>query len=149
MQATDVLPVVRRIVTDRRMAALAVLVVVFLWALVELVSLAFRHTTGPEIYGVYVAGLAVVAGALSVLVLRSGQQRLLVTAAIVVLWAVVALGGVAGTWFHATGTGPEAGPVDPRPRPQGAPLIFSALGLVGGSALVYGQRTAGRTARNT
>ena len=35
---------------------------------------------------------------------------------------------------------PAHGPVDPRPRPAGAPLIFTLLGVVGGGALFYGQR---------
>jgi hypothetical protein len=32
------------------------------------------------------------------------------------------------------------GPVDLRPRPIAAPLIFTLLGLAGGAALFFGQR---------
>ena len=42
MQASSIVPLVRRIVTDRRIAALAVSVVVFVYSFVELVSLAFE-----------------------------------------------------------------------------------------------------------
>jgi peptidoglycan/LPS O-acetylase OafA/YrhL len=145
MQANDVLPAIKRVAANRRTAALAVSVVVLIWSLVELVNLAFRHTTGPEIYGVLVAALAVLAGALSVVLLLSTRPRMLARMPVVLLWAVVAFGGIAGTVFHATGTGPEAGAVDPRPRPAGARLIFTALGVVGAGALLYGQRSAAAT----
>jgi hypothetical protein len=140
MQATDVVPTIRRIATNPRLAALAVTVVAAGYAAVEVVSLSAIHTTGPEVYGVLVAALAAVAGVAGVLLLASTRRRLVLSAAVLLLWIVVGLGGLAGTWFHATGVGPEAGPVDPRPRPQGAPLAFTALALVGGGALIYGQR---------
>jgi hypothetical protein len=60
----------------------------------------------------------------------------------------VVLGGVIGTYYHIVGVAPEYGPVDPRPRPIAAPLVFTLLGIVGGSALLLGQRSALRRARN-
>ena len=47
-----------------------------------------------------------------------------------------------------TGVAPEYGPVDPRPRPIAAPLVFTLLGLVGGAALFVGQRAATRRAES-
>jgi hypothetical protein len=46
--------------------------------------------------------------------------------------------------------GPVAGhgPVDLRPRPFGAPLIFTLLGLVGSAALWFGQRPRAAQADN-
>jgi hypothetical protein len=143
MQAEEVIPRIKRIATNRRTAALAVEAVVFIYALVEVASLAVRHTTGPEIYGVVVALLAAVAGGVSVALLASRKRWLIATALVVVLWIIVGLGGIAGAVVHATGTGPEAGVVDSRPRPQGAPLIFTALAVVGGGVLVYGKRGSG------
>jgi hypothetical protein len=43
---------------------------------------------------------------------------------------------------------PEYGPVDPRPRPIAAPLVFTLLGIVGGTALFLGNRVAIRRVRN-
>jgi hypothetical protein len=110
------------------------------WSVVEVVSLLTRHTTGPELYGILVAVLSATAGIASLALVASGRKRLLATIAVLALWAVVALGGIAGTYAHIVGAPPGEGPVDPRPRPVSAPLIFTALGVVGGAALFYGQR---------
>jgi hypothetical protein len=67
---------------------------------------------------------------------------------VIVLWALISLGGVAGTIAHAVGPVPGHGPIDPRPRPVFAPLVFTLLGTVGGTALFLGQRAAIRRARN-
>jgi hypothetical protein len=116
-------------------------VVVLGWSAVELVGLLQTgHTIGPELYGILVAVLAVAAAALSVALLASQRQRTLAVAAVVILWSVIALGGLAGAIAHAMGPVPGHGPVDERPRPAGAPLVFTALGLIGGSALIYGSR---------
>lgn len=124
----------------RRLGSVAVTFIVFGYSAVELVSLAFRHTQGAELYGVAVAALAVVAAAAGLALLASGRRRVLTTAAVLFLWALVAIGGIGGTVAHVVGPEPGYGPVDPRPRPVTAPLIFTALGLVGGAALFYGQR---------
>jgi hypothetical protein len=123
---------------------MVVSVVVLGWSLVELVGLAGRHTVGAEIYGVLVAALAAVAGGLSVALLASTRRRVVASAAVLLLWAVVALGGVAGVVAHVVGPSPGHGPVDARPRPVAAPLIFTVLGVVGGAALYIGQRTGSR-----
>ena len=126
----------------RHRVALVATVVVFGWSVVELVSLAFTHTTGPELYGLLVAALSVGAAALSLLLLRSDERRLRYVLPLIGLWAVVALGGIAGSIAHVIGPVAGHGPVDPRPRPVAAPLIFTLLGLVGGAALWFGQRPA-------
>jgi hypothetical protein len=111
------------------------------YSVVEVISLGSRHTTGPELYGVLVAILAAGAGIANLALLRSGRPHAFVTIAVLVLWAVIALGGVAGTMAHIVGPSAEYGPVDLRPRPTAAPLAFTLLGLVGGAALLFGQRT--------
>jgi len=130
----------------RRRVSIITAIVVLGWSIVELVSLLSRHTTGPELYGVGVAGLAVAAGVLNLALLRSEQRRLWATVAVLVLWGVVALGGIAGTVAHVIGPVAGHGPIDLRPRPIPAPLIFTLLGLAGGSALWFGQRGEARPA---
>jgi drug/metabolite transporter (DMT)-like permease len=131
--------------TRRRVWILTAIVVVG-WSIVELVSLVSRHTTGPELYGVVVAALAVAAGVLNLALLRSEQRRLWATVAVLLLWSVVALGGLAGTAAHIIGPVAGHGPIDLRPRPIPAPLIFTILGLGGGAALWFGQRRGARHA---
>jgi hypothetical protein len=114
--------------------------VVLAWSLVELAGMALNHTVGPEAYAIIVPAVAVIAAAAGMTVLWTGRRRMLATAAILVLWAIVGLGGIAGTYYHAVGVAPEYGPVDPRPRPAGTPLLFVALALAGGAAVVAGQR---------
>lgn len=113
----------------------------------EFINLSGRHMVGAESYGLLVAAVAVAAGILS-LALELSPQRRIVTAAVLVLWAIVALGGLAGTYYHIVGVAPEYGPVDPRPRPIAAPLVFTLLGTVGGTVLFFGQRAVNRRARN-
>jgi 4-amino-4-deoxy-L-arabinose transferase-like glycosyltransferase len=128
----------------RRRISVAAAIVVFGWSVVELGSLIAVHTSGPELYGVLVAGLAVTAGALGLIALRSSERTLWATVAVLVVWAVVALGGVAGVAAHVIGPGVGHGPIDPRPRPIAAPLVFTLLGFVGGAALWFGQRRSTR-----
>jgi hypothetical protein len=123
-----------------------VAIVVLGWSIVEVISLLSKHTTGPEVYGVWVAGLAVAAGAITMTLLRSNQGQLWATVAVLVLWGVVALGGLAGAVAHIIGPVPGHGAIDLRPRPIPAPLIFTLLGLVGGAALWFGQRHETRRA---
>jgi 4-amino-4-deoxy-L-arabinose transferase-like glycosyltransferase len=124
----------------RRRVSLLVTLVVLAWSTVELINLGANHTTGPELYGVAVAALAVAAGVLSLALLASNRKRLLASAAVLLIWAIVAIGGVAGAVAHVIGPVQGHGPVDVRPRPVAAPLVFTALGLVGGAALFYGAR---------
>ena len=124
----------------RRRIAIGAAVVVLGWSVVELASLAVVHTTGPEIYGMLVAFLAVIAGIASLMILRSSERRLWLTILVLTLWAIVGLGGLAGVVAHVVGPVAGHGPVDPRPRPVAAPLIFTFLGLVGSAALWFGQR---------
>ncbi len=130
----------------RRRVSLVVTLVVLAWSTMELISLGLNHTTGPELYGVLVAAVAVGTGVLSSALLASNRRRVLASAAVLILWAVIAIGGLGGTMAHAIGPAPGHGPVDLRPRPVAAPLIFTGLGLVGGAALFYGQRLS--AARN-
>jgi 4-amino-4-deoxy-L-arabinose transferase-like glycosyltransferase len=123
-----------------RWAPMIVTVVVLGWSALELINLAVKHTTGPEIYGVLTAALATGAGVASVALLRSTRPQLLVVAAVLVLWAVIAIAGVAGSVAHIVGPVAGHGQVDLRPRPIAAPLIFTVLGVVGGATLFVGQR---------
>jgi hypothetical protein len=120
--------------------SLAVSVVVLGWSLVETMNLVVVHTTGPEIYGVLTAALGTVAAAANVGLLRSPRVRLIATAIVLVMWAVVAFGGLAGTVAHIVGPVPGHGPIDLRPRPVAAPLVFTLLGFVGAASLVLGRR---------
>jgi hypothetical protein len=114
----------------------------------EFINLSGRHTVGAESYGLLVAGVAVAAGIFSLGLVLSSKRRLIATAAVLVLWAIVVLGGVAGTYYHIVGVAPEYGAVDPRPRPLAAPLVFTLLGIIGGTALLLAQRFALRRSRN-
>ena len=124
----------------RRWVSFVVTAVVLALSVAEVVNLLGRHTNGPELYGVLVAVLASVAGIASLALVASRRKRFLASAAVLVLWVVIALGGLAGTYAHIVGAPAGEGPVDPRPRPVPAPLIFTALGAAGGAALFYGQR---------
>lgn len=123
-----------------RWAMLATAALVLALSVTEFVNLIGRHTIGAEIYGLLVAGAAVAAGICAFGLLVSRQRRVLATTAVLVLWAVVALGGVAGTYYHLVGVAAEYGPVDPRPRPVPAPLVFTLLGIAGGTVLFFGKR---------
>jgi len=114
--------------------------VVLGWSIKYAVTLAATHNTGPELYGVLTASLATGAAVSNLALLRSPQVRVIATVAVLVLWAVVALGGVAGTIAHMVGPVPGHGPIDLRPRPIAAPLVFTLLGSVGAAALALGQR---------
>ena len=130
-----------------RRAALVVSVVVFGWSLVELANLSLNHNTGPELYGILVAALATGAGVANLELLRSSRAHVVVILVVLGVWAVVALGGIAGTVAHVVGAPLGEGPVDPRPRPTVAPLVFTLLGIVGGAALLIGQRASFRGIR--
>ena len=128
----------------RRFVSVAAAVVVLGWSVVELANLVAVHTIGGELYGVLVAALAVGAGIVNLILLRSSERRLWATVAVLTLWTVVVLGGLAGMAAHVIGPSAGHGPIDPRPRPVAAPLVFTLLGLVGGAALWFGQRRGTR-----
>src|SRR5262245_6466574 len=87
----------------RRRMSIGAAVVVLGWSVVELASLAVVHTTGPEIYGVLVAFLAIIAGIASLMILRSSERCLWLTIPVLALWAIVGLGGLAGVVAHVVG----------------------------------------------
>ena len=129
---------IRRTFTQRRPFVMSV--VVLGWSINYFVNLALRYNTGPESYGVLVAALSIGAAVANLALLRSPRMQLIATAAVIVLWAVIAVGGVGGTIAHIVGPVPGHGPMDLRPRPIAAPLVFTLLGSVGALALVLGQR---------
>ena len=133
------LGMLRRLFAERGWLVLSVVVLV--WSVSELGSLAVNHNTGPELYGVLTAALAAAAGVANVALLRSPRIHIVLTATVLVLWAVVAIGGFAGMIAHIVGPVPGYGPVDLRPRPIAAPLVFTLLGSVGVLALFRGQRS--------
>lgn len=147
MNPQDAFQTIKRTVVRSRTASLLVMVLVSLWSISELINLSRNHTIGAEKYGVLVAAIAVGAGAISVVLLastrllfESTRVRALATVLALAVWAFVAIGGMGGTVAHIVGPDPDHGPVDPRPRPIAAPLVFAVLGLVGGIALYVGQR---------
>jgi 4-amino-4-deoxy-L-arabinose transferase-like glycosyltransferase len=132
----------RRLLAEQGWLVLSIIVLA--WSVSELGSLAVNHNTGPELYGVLTAALSVAAGVANVVLLRSPRKRIVMTAAVLVLWAVVAVGGFAGMIAHIVGPVPGHGPMDLRPRPIAAPLLFTLLGSVGALALFRGQRSRSR-----
>jgi hypothetical protein len=146
MQSNTFPRTIVRTIAERR--PLIMSVVVLGWSIKYTISLGLNHTTGPEAYGVLTAALSTGAALANLALLRSPRMSTLVVGAVLVLWAVVALGGVAGTLAHVVGPVAGHGPVDLRPRPIPAPLVFTVLGTVGGTALVLGRRAAGRRGRN-
>jgi len=129
---------VARAHTRRRAATIGALAVVA-WSIIELVSLAWRHTVGPELYGVLVAAVAVGAAVLGLVALRSSRRRGRLAILALVVWAVVAIGGIGGVAAHMIGPSGH-GPADPRPRPPLAPLAFTAMGVAGALTVVLGYR---------
>lgn len=116
------------------------------WSTKYLVGLSLSHTSGPELYGVLTAALGVGAALANIVLIRSGRPQPFLAAALLALWALIALAGVAGTIAHVIGPVAGHGPVDLQPRPIAAPLIFTVLGAVGAMALRLGQRAALRRA---
>jgi hypothetical protein len=125
--------------------------IVLAWSITETASLAVVHHTGPELYGVLVAAMASAAGVANLILLRSNRANRIPTVAtiatvvVLVIWSVVALGGMAGVIAHIIGPVAGHGPIDPRPRPIAAPLIFTLLGSFGAAALVLGRRARARS----
>ncbi len=141
---TQAIRAVWRTLADHRSQLISV--VVLGWSIDYTVTLAVVHHTGPELYGVLTAALSTGAAAATLALLRSPRVRLIATAAVLLLWTVVALSGIAGTIAHIVGPVLGHGPIDLRPRPIAAPLVFTLLGTVGAAALTLGQRAKQRAA---
>lgn len=137
---------IRRTIADHRFQAMSVAVLG--WSLNYTVRLALVHNTGPELYGVLTATISAGSAIANLALLRSPRANLIATVAVAAVWAVVALAGVGGTIAHIVGPVAGHGPVDLRPRPIAAPLVFTLLGAVGATALVLGQRARARHAAN-
>ncbi len=146
MQALTLQKIWRTVAAHRSQIMSAV---VLGWSIDYTVTLALVHNTGAELYGVLAAVLSTGAAIANLALLRSPRVRVIATAAIVALWVIVALGGVAGTIAHVVGPVPGHGPMDLRPRPIAAPLVFTLLGSVGAAALVLGQRARARLGLST
>lgn len=144
MQATSFIQAAWRTASARR--SLLASAVVLAWSGAETANLALVHTTGPEVYGVLTAAMAAGAAVGNIVLLRAPRVRIVLTGALLALWVVVALGGVAGTIAHAIGPVAGHGPIDLRPRPLVAPFVFTLLGIVGGASLFLGQRNRFRAA---
>ena len=127
-----------RTLTDHRSQLVSL--VVLAWSVDYTMTLAVVHNSGAELYGVLTAALSTAAAVASLVLLRSPRVRLAATAAVLVLWTVVAVGGIAGTIAHLLGPVAGHGFIDLRPRPIAAPLVFTLLGSVGAAALTFGQR---------
>jgi hypothetical protein len=141
---TQSLRTIWRTVSDHRSQLMSL--VVLGWSIDYTITLAVAHHTGPELYGVLTAAISTGAAIANLALLRSPRVRLVATGAVLLLWAVVALGGIAGTIAHVIGPVPGHGPMDLRPRPIVAPLVFTLLGTVGAAALTLGQRMRMRAA---
>jgi len=132
---------------SRPRATLYLSVLVMLWSFAELANLVVKHTTGPELYGVLAAAIASAAGIATVALLRP-RGNLVAVVIVLAVWAFVALAGIAGTVAHIVGAPIGEGPIDPRPRPVAAPLVFTLLACLDGAALAIGRRTSLRKVRN-
>jgi hypothetical protein len=119
------------------------------WSIDYTVTLVAVHNSGAELYGALTAALSSGAALANIGLLRLPRVRVVVTGAVALLWVVVALGGIAGTIAHIVGPVPGHGPMDLRPRPIAAPLVFTLLGSVGAASLVLGQRMRIRSGRIT
>ena len=100
--------------------------VVLGWSIAETLNLARVHTTGAEMYGVMTAAVATGAAIANLALLRSPQARLVLTAAVLLVWGIVALGGLAGTIAHIVGPVAGHGPVDLGRADRGAPRVHAA-----------------------
>ena len=143
MQAESIRTVRRTVTAGRFQVASGV---VLAWSIYYTVTLAVIHNIGAELYGVLTAALATTAAVGNLTLLRSPRVRVVATGAVLVLWAVVVVGGLAGTIAHIVGPVTGHGSIDLRPRPIAAPLVFTLLGSVGAAALALGQRARMRAA---
>ena len=147
MEAQTTQPRISRMASIRRFAPVVPASVILVLSADELANLARVHTTGPELYGVLAAAIAVAAAAAGLVLIVRGDRPTWAVAVVLVLWAIVALAGLAGVVAHIVGPVPGHGPVDPRPLPLAAPLGFTLRAVVGAVALVLAQRLAVRQSR--
>lgn len=143
MQAVSIRTVWRTVTAYRWKVASGV---VLAWSSYYTVALAVIHNNGPQVYGVLTAGVATAAAIGNLVLLRSPRLHAIASATVLVVWVVVAIGGIAGTIAHVVGPVPGHGAIDLRPRPIAAPLVFTLLGSVGAAALTLGQRARMRVA---
>jgi hypothetical protein len=73
-----------------RFAPFVTVALVLALSVAEFINLSGRHMVGAESYGLLVAGVAVGAGILSLGLVLSPRRRVIATAAVLVLWAIVA-----------------------------------------------------------
>jgi hypothetical protein len=109
---------------------------------VLLLLLSVNHTAGGEVDGPEVALFGIIVGILSLISLAVVGRHRFVLAALLVLWVLLAIGGVDGYMEHSKAL-TNASP-DQRPRPPLAPLVFTAFGIAGGAALVLAYRGTSR-----
>ena len=132
-------------VRSRRFWLLVIAGIVMAWSVAEVMNLLGRHMVGAEWYGVLVAVLSAAAGIFTLPVIVSARPKLWATVALLVLWAVVGLGGIAGAYYHVVGVSPQYSEVDPRPRSALSPLIFTVFGVVGGAVVFINGRSRRET----
>lgn len=127
----------------RQRVALTLTAIVTLGCLgVLMLLLSVDHTAGGEVDGPEVAIFGVIVGILSLLLLAAPGRHRFMLAALVVLWALLAIGGIDGYEQHSKAV--TAATVDQRPRPPLAPLVFTVFGIVGASALIGASRRSRR-----
>jgi hypothetical protein len=124
---------------DRQRVALAMTAMVTLGCLAVLILLlSVDHTVGGEVDGPEVAIFGIVVGILSLILLAAPGRHRFMLGALLVLWTLLAIGGIDGYEQHSKAV--TAATVDQRPRPPLAPLVFTAFGIVGASALIVSSR---------
>lgn len=147
MEALTTQPRISRMASIRRFAPVMPASVILVLSAGELVTLARVHTTGSELYGVLAAAIAVATAAAGLVLIARGGRPTWAVAIVLVLWAIVALAGLAGVVAHIVGPVAGHGPIDPRPRPIAAPLGFTLRAVVGAVALFLARRLAVRQSR--
>lgn len=129
----------QRLDTQRRVAALGTAVVTVACLMLLGLFLEGRHTAGGEIVGVIAAGGGVAISVLSLVHICLSRDHRLARVLLMVLWLVLAVGGIGGLIDHAEPVVPGQS-IDQRPRPPLAPLVFTGLALLGATALGVGSR---------
>src|SRR5512132_3111011 len=81
-------------------ALFVAMAVVTAYSIAEAVNLFQVHTVGAEWYGVLVAVIAAGTGIFSLAVLMSPRPRTWATVALLAVWTLVAVAGIAGAYYH-------------------------------------------------
>jgi hypothetical protein len=115
----------------RQWVPLGLIIVAFLYSAAEVFALGARHNDGVRISGVGVAALATLAGAISIWLVASNARRTLISSLVLILWAIVTIGGIGGTIAHVQQSVPGS--------LVAAPLTFTVVGVIGGVSLWYDQ----------